>query len=104
MNETIREFAVEAGLAQIYNGTEYPKLRGKFFPNLSGPTTEGLEKFAQLIVQECARHMVTRSTHIDTAYCATQVADHYHLVYASAKYTIALELRELFGVEDEQSN
>jgi hypothetical protein len=54
MNEKIKALAVEATLAQIYNGTDHPHLVGKFFPQLSGPTTEQLEKFAELIVKECA--------------------------------------------------
>jgi hypothetical protein len=53
MNELIKNLAVEADLAQIYNGTKYPHLVGKFSPSLSGPTEKQLEKFAESIVREC---------------------------------------------------
>lgn len=59
-----------------------------------------LEKFAELIVQECARHVVNRGTHNDVQHADTVVAEHYKIVYSKVKYTIALELHELFGIEE----
>ena len=82
MNDKIKELAVKAGLAQIYNGTEYPKLLGKFFPNLSGPTTEQMEQFAELIVQEVF----------------SKIEDERHELYPP----VIDAVKTHFGIEDER--
>lgn len=81
MNEKIREFAVEAKLGQIYNGTQHSKLIGKFFPNLSGPTNEELEKFAELIITECAT-----------------IARRHNLEKAERSYMIHKAINQHFGM------
>ena len=84
MNELIKNLAVEADLAQIYNGTKYPHLVGKFSPSLSGPTEKQLEKFAESIVRECAG--------------IYEAIDNGNQVEGTNNYIEAL--RKRFGVED----
>ena len=46
MNERIKELVVESGNGQFHNG--------KFYPHIGSRTAKDWEKFAELIVQECA--------------------------------------------------
>ena len=48
MNERIKELVVESGNGQFHNG--------KFYPHIGSRTTKDWEKFAELIVRECAKH------------------------------------------------
>lgn len=53
MNDHMKHLAEQAGLAQIYNGTQHPNMTGRFIPNLSGPSEEQLKKFAELVAATC---------------------------------------------------
>jgi len=76
MNELIKNLAVEADLAQIYNGAKYPHLVGKFSPSLSGPTEKQLEKFAESVMRECIEVMhATIAESMDLGRCAVETAE-----------------------------
>ena len=47
MNERIKELVVESGNGQFHNG--------KFYPHIGSRTAKDWEKFAELIVRECAQ-------------------------------------------------
>lgn len=53
MNDNMKHLVEQAGLAQIYNGTQHPNMTGRFIPNLSGPSEEQLKKFAELVAATC---------------------------------------------------
>ena len=59
MNERIRELVKQAG-----GNPNYKAFRGHFLPpppNYIDPATVDLEKFAELIVQECAKFLAENS-------------------------------------------
>ena len=77
MNERIKELAREAGLLAY---------------NPEGPPTK-LEKFAELIVQECAEQIISKGTDwVDFAPSQTGVRPEY--------WNMAQQIKEHFGVEE----
>ena len=84
MNEKIRELAVESGFATGYDRTQ----TGKW--SLSD---RELEKFAELIVKECAEQIVAKGTDwVDFAPSQTGVRPEY--------WDMAQQIKEHFGVEE----
>ena len=84
MNERIRELAVESGFATGYDRTQ----TGKW--SLSD---RELEKFAELIVRECAEQIVAKGTDwVDFAPSQTGVRPEY--------WDMAQQIKEHFGVEE----
>ena len=78
MNERIKELAIEAGLQQrVWNslGKELPMWQ-------EDPDNPGLDKFAELIVRECAELVLDSSVEYAT------------------RPQIAEELKQHFGVEE----
>ena len=53
MNERIKKFAEEAGVIFVPASTDY---FGEFYPSAKLTDKMDLEKFAELIVKECANH------------------------------------------------
>ena len=77
MNERIKELAREAGLLAY---------------NPEGPPTK-LEKFAELIVRECAEQIISKGTDwVDFAPSQTGVRPEY--------WNMAQQIKEHFGVEE----
>jgi hypothetical protein len=77
MNERIRELAREAGLLAY---------------NPEGPPTK-LEKFAELIVRECADQIISKGTDwVDFAPSQTGVRPEY--------WDMAQQIKQHFGVEE----
>ena len=72
MNERIRELADEAGLrfTQLMSNPMVPVVDGK---------ETDLEKFAELIVQECADHIMTSSDRYRKEYFADKILTHFGL-------------------------
>ena len=84
MNEKIRELAVESGFATGYDRTQ----TGKW--SLSD---RELEKFAELIVKECAEQIVAKGTDwVDFAPSQTGVRPEY--------WAMAQQIKQHFGVEE----
>ena len=90
MNDLIKQFACEANLATIYDGTKHPNLIGKFFPTISGPTEERLAAFAALIVQEC---VAVADRYVKDCWCEE------HVKCEHPRSKIGLKIKERFGVE-----
>ena len=88
MNEQIKELALQAGLKQrIWNslGKELPMWQ-------EDPDNPGLEKFAELIVAECAEQIIAKGTDwVDFAPSQTGVRPEY--------WDMAQQIKQHFGVE-----
>ena len=84
MNERIKLLAVESGFATGYDRTQ----TGKW-----SLADRELEKFAELIVKECAEQIVAKGTDwVDFAPSQTGVRPEY--------WDMAQQIKEHFGVEE----
>jgi hypothetical protein len=76
MNERIRELAEQAGI-DFFNSTD-PEYCGREYCEA---WTEQQQKFAELIVQECAdiakHHVMNISTYADAEFVEKQIRDHF---------------------------
>ena len=90
MNERIRELAEEAGLKHHNWITNESNVKDGDFKY---PRLEDYEKFAELIVRECADQIISKGTDwVDFAPSQTGVRPEY--------WNMAQQIKEHFGVEE----
>ena len=92
MNEKIRELAEQAGCKVMDDGEWYiPSATG--VEKIVYTKGIGLEKFAELIVRECAEQIIAKGTDwVDFAPSQTGVRPEY--------WDMAQQIKEHFGVEE----
>ncbi len=82
MNERINQLRLEAGISRLHD-------EPKFMVAVSKEGTvieplDGLEKFARLIVRECAdiakHHVMNISTYADAEFVEKQIQEHFGVV------------------------
>ncbi len=82
MNERIQELIVQSGNGQFHNG--------KCYPHIGSRTLEDWDKFAELIVRECAEVLRKEMDRLDTL---------DRVVSAQTMDTARVLIKNHFGVE-----
>jgi hypothetical protein len=91
MNERIDELAFQSGITQhSYSNPKHPDLDGFIV------SQEKLEKFAKLIVEECAELIDNKEI-----ITAAQTYDEVFVAKFDTKELCAKQIREHFGVDDD---